>query len=203
MESKKDISRRKGAINALRVFAIIVAALVMIYNMPHPTIDPLTWNLVWESNSALGAENDPGIADSTSWLATFLLNFTGDEATTALDDNASGGDYGSWGNVTGYVSADDTEFTIASEAGSYFVIRHRINATHCANAGALDPGRVRVYLTVTGDETYTNVLCTNIVSANVTGYMLYVNSFYNDTVDGFSLSDDGSAAWNCSLYCLY
>lgn len=204
MKDKKTIYKKKGfKAGALTFFAIFCAFLIFTFNMPKPTIDPETWHLVWESNSALGAENDPGIADSTSWLATFLLNWTDNDANESLDDNATGGGYDAWGNVTGYINADDTESTIASEEAQYIIFRHRINASHCAAAGALNPERVRVYCTISGDETVTNQLCWNVVSANVTGYMLYVNSFYNDTVNGLQIVDDGSMAWNISLYCLY
>jgi len=211
MVKDKEQKYKKAGITWSVVTAVALAVLVVFANFPKVEIVDDEWQVVWKGNIASAAENDPG-AGVSGWLATFQLDYA-ETPGTCLLSNATAGGYDAWGNVSGYVNADDTEADLGSENGAYFVIRARFNDTVCGDAGILSAYRTRCYLTVSGDETIANWMLygndTNIggggggfISKNTSNY-LWINFAYDDGADGYRIKDDGSLVWNITLYAKY
>lgn len=213
MKEDKEQKYKKAGIRWAVVAAIAIAALVIFATFPRPEvkIDDGEWYVVWKGNLASAAENNPG-AGVSGWLSTFQLDYAETPGTCMLN-NATNGAYDGWGNVSGYVSADDAETDLDSENGAYFVIRARFNATVCGSGAILSGNRTRCYLTISGDETISNVMLygsdTNIagggggyISKNTSNY-LWVNFVYDDGSNGYRITDDGGLDWNITLCAKY
>lgn len=208
---KEKLKYRKAGISWAVVTAFVVASLVIIANFPKVEVDEGEWHVIWEGNLASAAENDPG-AGVSGWLATFQLDYA-ETPGTCLMSNATNGAYDGWGNVSGYINADDTEADLASEDPAYFTVRCRFNDTVCGDAGTLMKHRVKCALTVSGDETISNVNLLGddddvaggggaFVSYNGSNW-LYVNFCWDDNSDGYRITDDGSLAWNVTISAKY
>jgi len=213
MDKDKKQRYKKAGISWGAVSAIVIATIVIFATAPRPElkIDDGEWQVIWQGNLASAAENDPG-AGKGGWMATFMLDYA-ETPGTCLLSNASTGGYDGWGNVSGYVNADDTATDLPSEDPAYFVVRCRFNDTQCGDAGTLMSDRVRCNLTVSGDETIGNVgLVGNdadvaggggaFVSYNGSSY-LYVNFCWDDNSDGYRITDDGDLAWNVTISAKY
>lgn len=158
---------------------------------PDDTVE--SWMTVQSfSLDALG-EADPGGDGESGFLSIFLLNYTGSDPTTALLHNET--DWSAAGNVSAYADADAfSEDTIAG-AGFYFVVRVRMNKTHCYDAGDAQfvHTRVRVNLTTSGDETIAGTSGTVIVSQNDSADdFIWLNYYWDDADDGYRVTTDGS-----------
>jgi len=212
-DKTKKTNYKKAGISLGTVSAIAIAALVIFATAPRPElkIDDGDWHIIWQGNLASAAENNPG-AGVSGWMATFCLDYA-ETPGTCLMSNATAGGYDAWGNVSGYVSADDTETDLASEDPFYFVVRCRFNETVCGDAGVLQKDRVRCALTVSGDETISDVALDGdddavaggggaFVSYNGSAW-LYVNFCWDDNSDGYRITDDGSMAWNVTISAKY
>lgn len=202
-KEKKEI--KKAGVRVGLISGLIIAILVMGFTMPTPILeqnDEGAWHIVMKVNSAQAAEAAPG-AGVSGWLSTFQLNYTGSTPSTALTNNASGGAYDGWGNVSGYVSADDTDTDLASEAGNYYVVRCRFNDSVKAGGNFQDI-RCKVLLTVSGDETINDVSGTRVVSQNSSGDdFIWINFYWDDASDGYRILDDGAMAWNITVMAKY
>ena len=114
----------------------------------------------------------------------------------------------------GYCDTDDTATDLKSEDPFYFVARCRFNQSQCASGGTYNGSRTKVHLTVSGDETITNVaqigtnitgtsgggmVCYNVTSAD----FIYINFYWDDNDDGYIITDDGSLTWNITIKAKY
>lgn len=183
---------------------ILVVFMLGTRMMPTPVLeqdDEGDWHIVCRVIDSATAEANPGTGAS-GWLATFQLNYTGSTPSTALTDNASGG-YDAWGNVSGYVDSDNNDTDLPSEAGNYYVVRCRFNDTVKSGGNFMDD-RCRVKLTVSGDETISDVAGTRVVSQNSSSdTYIWINFYWDDAGDGYRITDDGSMAWNITVYAKY
>jgi len=194
MQKEKKINKRKAGVRFGTIVGIILVCFILLMNVQIKQDDG-EWQVVFELSSAEAAEANPGTGAS-GWLAGFHICY-GVTPATVLASNASGGGYDSWDNVTGYVSADDTATDLPSENLSYIVMRARFNKTHCWDDTKFIDARCRMYLTVSGDETISNVLGTRVVSANNTNYgYIFINFYWDDGADGYRVTDDGTLTWN-------
>lgn len=211
MEEDKKIKYKKAGISWSIVTAVAIATLVVFANFPNIEVDDGEWHVIWEGNLASAAENNPG-AGVSGWMSTFQLDYA-ETPGTCLLSNATDGNYDTWGNVSGYVNADDTATDLASEDPAYFVVRCRFNESVCGDAGTLMKHRVRCSLNVTGDESIDNVALLGndadvaggggaFVSYNGSAW-LYVNFCWDDNSDGYRITDDGSMAWNITISAKY
>ena len=159
MKKNKDKKDKAGVpLKAGLISAVVIVSLVIGLTFPRPILvqdDDLSWHVIWEISSASAAEANPGTGES-GWLATWCYDY----AETPSDDNATAGNYDTWtGNVSGYQNTDNAEaMDLASDDPFYFVVRCRFNDTNVGDAGTLMSNRCRVSLTVSGDETISNVL---------------------------------------------
>lgn len=213
MESIKETKNKGKAGVPLKtglISAIIIVGLVVAFTFPKPILvqdeDGLEWHVIWKGNLASAAEADPG-SGASGWLATWCYDY----AETPSDDNATAGNYDTWTtNVSGYQSTDNAEaMDLASEDPFYFSVRCRFNDTNCGDAGTLMSNRCRVALTVSGDETISDVVLYGhdtdladgggaFVTTNNSNW-LYINFYWDDNVDGYCITDDGTLAWNITI----
>lgn len=215
MNKKKDRDIKAGVmVGTIGIAVILLSAYAMVIYMDEKDMekekddDGLTWEVVESisSDMLLTGEYSGNPAGASGWLATFQLNRS-ETPQTCLASNASGGGYDSWGNVSGYVDADNAETDLASESGNYFVVRCRFNASVKDGADFIG-SRCRVTLTVSGDETISAVAQTGdddgtdnngggVCSYNNTaGEFIYINFYWDDNVDGYRITDDGSLDWS-------
>ena len=212
MEEDKKQRYKKAGISWGVVSAVVVASLIVIANFPKVEVDEGEWRVIWKGNLASAAENEPG-GGASGWLATFCLDYE-ETPGTCLLSNATNGAYDGWGNVSGYQNVDDAAaMDLASEDPFYFVVRCRFNETVCGDAGTLMSNRCRCALTVSGDETISDVVLTGndndvaggggaFVSHNDSNW-LYINFCWDDNDNGYIISDDGSLAWNITISAKY
>lgn len=211
MKEDKRIKYKKAGISWSIVTAVAIAALVVFANV-QLKVDDGEWQVIWKGNLASAAENNPG-AGVSGWMSTFCLDYA-ETPGTCLMSNGSAGNYDTWGNVSGYQNADDAvAMDLASEDPFYFVVRCRFNETVCGDAGVLQDDRVRCALTVSGDETISDVALDGdddsvaggggaFVSYNGSAW-LYVNFCWDDNSDGYQITDDGSLVWNVTISAKY
>jgi len=214
-EKGKYFLEKKAGISLGMVAAVAIAALVVFATFPRPELkvdDEGEWQVLWEINSASAAEANPG-AGVSGWLATFCLDYA-ETPGTCLMSNGTAGDYDNWGNVSGYQNADDAAaMDLASEDPFYFVVRCRFNESVCGDAGTLMSNRCKVALTVSGDETISAVEIIGnddniaggggaFVSYNGSAW-LYINFCWDDGVDGYQITDDGTLTWSITISAKY
>ena len=213
MQRKEDkkLNYKKAGLSLGTIFAVFVAIMFIIFQLPKPVFnnDEGVWQTIWEGNIASAAENNPG-AGASGWLATFCLDYA-ETPTTCLASNATNGAYDGWGNVSGYVNTDNTDTDLKSEDPFYFVVRCRFNQTHCHNGTAFIASRCKCFLTVSGDETISDVSQLGdddgtdnngggqVSYNNSGGEFIYINFWWDDNNDGYRITDDGSLAWNITI----
>jgi len=192
---------KKAGIRVGVVSGLIILLVTLSFTMPTPVMEE--WQIIWKFNSASASENAPG-AGASGWLATFCLDYA-ETPANSLKTNATNGTYDTWTtNVSGYANADDTNYDLASEDPFYFVVRARFNKTHCWDVTQFLDSRCSIRLTVSGDETISDVEGTRVVSMNNSGYdYIYINFYWDDAVDGYRITDDGSLAWNVTISAKY
>lgn len=192
----KNVNGKKAGVwSALLIAAVVIVLYVAM--LPSPQVE-ISWKDIDSVSISNVGEATPD-SGASGWLATFCLDYA-ETPGTCLASNASGGGYDSWGNVSGYIDADNTNLDLKSEDPFYFVVRCRFNQTNAASGGVFDSSRVRCYMTVSGDETISNVAGTIVESYNQSDadYM-YVNFYWDDASDGYRITDDGSLAWNLTI----
>ena len=215
MEKKRRnifFSRKAGFISVLIVAFTLIAGIginVYIQNEKidmNPFDDPVyeeTWHLVQRVDSwALGEATPSG---GEGWLSAFILDY-GEVPETVLANNAT--DWSASGDARGYVDTDNTETDLASEDPGYFVMRCVFD-DDAKNGSDWEYDRFRVNLTVSGDETISGVgeydNSTTDGDAVVSGFNstndhIYVNFWWDDNVDGYRITDDGTLTWSISIY---
>jgi len=208
--NEKIIEKEKaGEYRKVRTFGatitVIVVSLMFIFTFtaPKPIMvqdDEGSWHVLWKISSASAAEFSGFTAGNTSWLATFVLDYA-EDPTVCLLSNATAGNYDTWTNVSGYQNADNADaMDLPSEDPGYFVVRGVFNRTHVYNTDKFIDSRASIRLTVSGDETISDVEGTRIVSYNSSGGdYIYINFYWDDESDGYRITDDGSLVWNITI----
>jgi len=208
MKSMDVFSLRAGMLSGLVVVSLIGGFFGYSYlngsiqhekDLEWHTIAVVSPELLW-----LG-EYDPG-AGASGWLSTFCLDY-GEVPETVLENNAT--DWSSDATAIGYVDADDTDTDLKSEDPFYFVVRCRFNDT-VKDGASWNHSRVRCTLTVTGDEAIAGVAEYNnsasdgdaVISDETTDF-LFVNFWWDDGVDGYKITDDGSLDWSITIEAKY
>lgn len=212
---KKEDVKKVGVFGAIIVATVLLS--VAIHGMITPEIyenvptyfgvDEPEWNTIQvikpDENGKLSPVGEFAAgAGVSSWLSFFCYDYA--ENPLSLKSNQSAGDYGSWGNVSGYADSDNWNMDLASEDPFYFVCRVRFNKTHLWGDSMFKGSRARVTLTVSGDETITAVTITGnntvwhkgggMESHNDTGSpCIWMNFFWDDPAsDGYRITDDGT-----------
>ena len=210
----KEISgRRKAGITLGTTLGIVAVILIatsystVIEKAIEEIFDPPEWHDIARISSkdiGLSPLGEASVSNNVSgWLAFFCLDYA-ETPGTCLASNASGGGYDSWGNVSGYVDADDQETDLKSEDPFYFVARSQFNWSHARNDTIFIDARCRIFLTVSGDETISNVAGTRVVSNNDSSDgCIHINFYWDDGADGYRIVDDGSLAWNLTIQAKY
>lgn len=207
MKERKEKTKNRKAdipVRAGLVSAIIIVGLVVAFTVPRPMVvfdeDTLEWHVIWKGNAATAAEADPGSGLESGWLSFFCFDYA-ETPATSLATNATAGNYDTWGNVSGYQNTDNAvAMDLKSEDPFYFVARARFNKTHCWDDTKFIDTRCSIRLTVSGDETISDVEGTIAVSYNNTGEeWIWLNFWWDDGDDGYRITDDGSLAWNITI----
>jgi len=202
-EKNKTETKKAGIpVKAGVVIMIVVTGLVLANTMNKEMIvkeEPI-WQVI-QKLSSVGTEANPGSGVESGWLSFFCLDYAEVPANTIGNSNATNGAYDAWGNVSGYQNTDDAEaMDLASEDPFYFVCRARFNKTHCWDGAKFIDTRCSIRLTVSGDETISDVEGTRAVSYNNTGEdWIWINFYWDDESDGYRITDDGSLAWNVTI----
>lgn len=202
-----DIKKRKGLRWGFTT-GIVLFSMIMYMTFPHPEMlvkDDGTWHIIFDSHLVSAAEPDAG---SYGWLATFLYDYAEDP-----DKMDNGTWYESASNVSGYIQNDGGQAKVASEHGSYIVVRVKFNKDQCYDGGDSQwvHTRTKCHLTCTGlmdAEDLTSSpgsysLYENSVANDSSGTNLYINFYWDDGVDGYKIPDDGTMAWNITVYAKY
>lgn len=159
------------------------------------------WYVVQEISSEdifLGTVGDFAVpGGETGWVEGFHLDYA-QVPETVLANNAT--DWSTSGDADGYVDADNAETDLASENGAYIVMLIVHNDT-AKDGGTWNHSRFRCKLTVSGDETISAVYEYNnsgtsgdaVVSAE--NGRIWIFYWWDDGVDGYRITDDGSLVW--------
>jgi len=205
---EKEIVNKKSKagvpVKAGLIIMMIVSGLVIANTVTKEMVIEIEEEPVWQviqKFSPLGAEADPGSGVESGWLSFFVLDYAETPASTIGNSNATNGAYDAWGNVSGYQNTDDAEaMDLASEDPGYFVGRARFNKTHCWDGSKFMDNRCSIRLTVSGDETISDVEGTRAVSYNDTGEdWIWINFYWDDASDGYRITDDGTLTWNVTI----
>lgn len=203
MEKNKYLFRKLGFFMVIVVAINLILGVVLFHVEDEQNTDDdykTEWVLVQKVDSWDLGEFNPG---AEGWLSTFHLDY-GQVPETVLANNAT--DWSTSGDARGYVDTDNTETDLASEDPSYIVVRCRFD-DDAKDGGAWNYSRFRVNLTVGGDETISDVgeydnSTTDgdaVVSAVGTDW-IYINFWWDDGVDGYRITDDGTLTWSISIY---
>ena len=204
-ETKKGIGIGAGITLGLVVSVLVMANMntVMTVDNALDNVFPegekeISWQTVYIWR-AIG-ENDPG-AGTGGFMSCFLLNYT-ETPTVALEDNTT--DWNTTGgNVSGYADYDDWSRDAVSENPFYVVVRCCFTQAQAMSGGAWNGSRTRVTLTASGDETIAAYVIWGNGTAETYGGgiesdndsdfdKLYINFYWDDNDDGYSIDDDGS-----------
>lgn len=212
-EEKSFVSRKAGFYSIVIVGLLLVAGSVYFTVDENDIVDEVldeilddtpvyeeTWHLVQQVSWNTVGENDPG---DEGWLSTFQLDY-GQVPETVLANNAT--DWSADANTRGYVDTDNTEADLKSEDPAYFCVRCKYD-NDAMEGATWNWSRFRVNLTVSGDETISGVgeydnsssAGDAVISASDTTH-IYINFWWDDGVDGYRITDDGSLVWSISIY---
>lgn len=186
-----------------------VASLIILSTFCYFTLSPSVkieeWHVIIESHGVRAAEPDAG---QYGWLATFLYDYA--ENPDQMDNGTW---YASASNVSGYIQNDGGQDEVASEHGSYIVVRVKFDKDQCYDGddSQFVHTRTKCHLTTTGlmdgedltSEPGSYSLYANAVANNSGGTNLYINFYWDDGVDGYKIPDDGTMAWNITVYAKY
>lgn len=210
MEEKKNFNKKKaGFLTAVTLG--VISLLVIVSNTNNPVLRPddngdsndavEEWHMKQRINSwdAVG-ENNPG---NEGWLSTFILDY-GEVPETVLANNAT--DWSTDATACGYVDTDNTAKDLKSEDPGFFVVRVKYD-TEALDGGSWNWSRYRVNLTVSGDETISGVgeldnsssAGDAVISAS-NADNIYINFWWDDGVDGYRITDDGTIAWSIVIW---
>ena len=187
---KTDQSKKLGLKSGMLIAGVVCMLVVTTGFMPSLQMDDETGKarILFEGSFAC-AENTPGSGES-GFLAIFGLDYAQNPATV-LQNNAT--DWSSSANVNWYADEDSFNEDPISEDPFYFVVRLRCNKSMCWDTDKFIDSRVRCKLTVSGDETISNVLGTAVVSQNSTDDdFIWINFYWDDGSDGYRVTDAGT-----------
>jgi hypothetical protein len=187
------------------ILIVLISVLILLSNMNYLKDDSdsepvVKWDKIQEVSWDTVGENDPG---PEGWLSTFHLDY-GQDPDTVLANNAT--DWSTSPNARGYVDSDNAETDLKSEDPSYICVRCRFD-DDSKESGSWNWSRLRVNLTVSGDETISDVgeydnsssAGDAVISAS-TSNQIYINFYWDDGVDGYRITDDGSLIWSITIW---
>ena len=153
------------------------------------------WHTVFEYRPSLSplGEADPG-DDATGILSIFGLNYS-ETPGDVLQGNGTDWEANIGNNVSWYADSDGFSEDSNADEGFYFVVRVRVNKTHCWDSGdnQFVHTRVRVNITTSGDETIAGTSGTAVVSQNSTSDdYIWINYYWDDGDNGYRVTTDGS-----------
>ena len=153
------------------------------------------WHTVYSFKPGLMplGEANPG-DDATGILSVFGLNYS-ETPGTVLAGNGTDWEANVGNNVSWYADSDGFSEDSNADEGFYFVVRVRINKTHCYDEGDSQfvDTRVRVNITTSGDETIAGTSGTAVVSQNSsTDDYIWINFYWDDGDNGYRVTTDGS-----------
>jgi len=165
------------------------------------------WHTICEIKMERGkmlvtGEADPGGSNVGGWLSTFFLDYD-QEANVVLQNNAT--DWGASSDVHLYIDTDDTQATMTNHSDPFYpAVRTQFNRTQAHDGDKFIDGRCRVFFTMSGDETISNVNGTAVVSNNDTGdECIHINWYWDDEDDGYRILAGGSFNWNITIQARY
>lgn len=204
-EGKRNKFVKAGFVTVIIIFGVAIGLIVSnIYwavetNKNNDDIE-VEWILLQTvSSDALG--DYP--AGGEGWLSTFCLDYA-ETPDSVLANNAT--DWSSDARARGFVDADNQETDLASEDPTYFCVK-AVFDDDAKDSGSWNNSRFRVNLTISGDETISDVgeydnsttdgdavICANS-STNI-----WIVFYWDDNDDGYRILDDGSLVWSISIY---
>lgn len=195
--------KRKGINLGIIFFVALVTFILYTSVISNVKIkqDDGTWHVVWEGSLAQAVEADPG-AGASGFLEIFFVNHTATPATAYAINTSS--NFETWANAnlgTGvgnaWANADDFNLQLKHSTAFDVVVRVRYNKTHAWNGTAFLAGDTRVNITASGGGVTISGATsgTNVESYNNTGMdYIWINVYWNNTVDGYQLSKGGTCA---------
>ena len=157
--------------------------------------DTEAWHTIYSIKPGLMplGEANPG-SDASGILSVFGLNYS-ETPGTVLAGNGTDWEANVGNNVSWYADSDGFSEDSNADEGFYFVVRVRINKTHCYDEGDSQfvHTRVRVNITTSGDETIAGTSGTAVVSQNSsTDDYIWINFYWDDGDNGYRVTTDGS-----------
>ena len=176
--------------------------------------DTSTWHKSMEINSwdlpAVGVNALSG--GTTGWSESFCLDFEQTPSTYLVYNGTYDDPFGVANDtIRGYVDADDATVDLEHSDPFYFVARCRFTTT-TQETGSWNYSRVRANLTVWGDLVGGDTIDDVGIYANVSGDVgdaiishddsdyLWVNFYWTDNDDGYSMIADGTIYWQLTIY---
>lgn len=164
-------------------------------------------DIAWQHMETVIAtgENNPGVGAGgfmSIWWYDYDENPVTDLAVNATDWSTNASSHA-------YEDADAQTTDTISEFPSYIIVRACFNATQAKDGANWNGSRCRATLTCSGDETISQTIQGNnsaetygggIESDNNSAYtLLYINFYFDDNSDGYSITDDGSVVWSVKI----
>ena len=190
-----------GAGMTLGLIAVVMVVANMATNIVDPTemIEKETeWQTIYVWTPT--GENTPA-AEAGGFMSCFLLDY-GQDPATVLANNATDWDTAGGGTVHGYADSDDWSEDSVSDDPFYVVVRARFTEAQAKAGANWNGSRCRCTITASGDETISQTVVGNgtaetygggIESDNNSDYNhLYINFYFDDNDDGYTILDDGS-----------
>lgn len=170
--------------------------------VPDTVVEEIEWKkLATVYPFALG-EYDGGDDEASQWLSFFVLDYA-ETVDTVLANNAT--DWSGAATARGYADSDSFNEDLAANDGGYFVCRCRFN-TSAKNGSTWEHDRFRVNLTVSGDETisdvgvYDNSSNGDAVVSNQEANWIFINFYWDDESDGYRIVLDGTLTISFTIY---
>lgn len=196
---KKTFYKKAGFLTAIFIAAISIIGVYgyTVYTQPKEVV----WHLKETIKLDALGEYNPG---AEGWLETFCLDYSQTPSTYLATNKTYSGD----AQVRGYVDADNTEVDLKSEDPFYFCVRCKFD-DQGKDEGSWIWDRYKVVLTVTGDETisaveeYDNSSSSGdavFQGVDTSNTHCYITFWWDDGVDGYRITDDGSLTWAISIY---
>ena len=210
-KEKSFCSRKAGFISVVVIALTLVAGVgINIYiqnekidiSNPFDTPSP-SWHLVQVVENGMIVTGEASPPSGEGWLSSFHLDY-GQVPETVLANNAT--DWSSSGTARGYVDTDNAETDLKSEDPAFIVVRCVFD-NDAMEGGSWNYSRFRVNLTISGDETISGVgeydnstTDGDAVVSDQSSTHIYINFWWDDGVDGYRITDDGSLTWSISIY---
>jgi len=168
--------------------------------LSEPDVEAESWHTiaVWTPLTPLGEATPSG---GSGFISIFLLDAAQD-AFVVLQDNTT--DWSASANVHAYADADAFSEDCPSEDPFHIVVRCRFTKDVCYDGSDSQfvANRTKCTITFSGDESGTITHYGNLTDGATGGGMpsnnssthpsLWVNFWFEDAVDGYRITDDGS-----------